>query len=163
MTQADRVHSTPPTNTPIDTTRRRFLSQAAVAAAGGAALGVALPLPGSAQSPPQVRDPIYATIETHRLADAAHRDALTLQNRLEIAHDPDAYLVSAKPCDDENDAFEALVTAAATTLPGLIAWLDYLQELAGKFETEWMMTDRTCAAVLIDSFVTSLKNIGVQS
>jgi hypothetical protein len=29
MTKADSVHSTPPTNTPIDTNRRRFLSVAA--------------------------------------------------------------------------------------------------------------------------------------
>ena len=29
MTKADRVYSTPPTNTPIDTTRRRFLTVAA--------------------------------------------------------------------------------------------------------------------------------------
>jgi hypothetical protein len=35
MTQADRVLSTPPTNTPVDTTRRRFLSQAAGVAVGG--------------------------------------------------------------------------------------------------------------------------------
>jgi hypothetical protein len=33
------------------------------------------------------------------------------------------------------------VAAAATTLPGLIAWLGYLQELASEFETEWMMYD----------------------
>jgi hypothetical protein len=120
-------------------------------------------LPVSAGASARVPDPIYATIEVHRQAHVAHTDALTLQHRLDIAYDPDAYLVSAKPCDDENDAFEALVTAAATTLPGLIAWLDYLQELAGDFETEWMMTDRTCAAVLVDSFVASLKNIGVQA
>src|SRR4051812_11599250 len=162
MTQADRVHSTPPTNTSaFRSSRRGFLAQAAVAAAGSAALGVALA--PSAGASARVPDAIYATIEVHRQAHVAHTDALTLQHRLEIAHDPDAYLVSAKPCDDENDAFEALVTAAATTLPGLIAWLDYLQELAGDFETEWMMTDRTCAAVLVDSFVASLKNIGVQA
>jgi ferric-dicitrate binding protein FerR (iron transport regulator) len=41
MTRADRVHSTPPTNTPVDPTRRRFLSQAAGVAAGGTALALA--------------------------------------------------------------------------------------------------------------------------
>ena len=41
MTQADRVLSTPPTNTP--TSRRRFLSTAATLAAGSAALGLAIP------------------------------------------------------------------------------------------------------------------------
>jgi hypothetical protein len=48
-------------------------------------------------------------------------------------------------------------------LPGLIAWLDYLQKLGSEFEAEWMMTDRTCAAVLVDSFVTSLKQVGVRA
>jgi hypothetical protein len=39
MTQADRVHSTPPTNTsalPVDPTRRRFLTVAAVGSMAGA-------------------------------------------------------------------------------------------------------------------------------
>ena len=48
MTQADRVHSTPPINTSATTpnsSRRGFLVQAAGVAAGGAAIGAALPLP----------------------------------------------------------------------------------------------------------------------
>ena len=36
MAQADRVLSTPPTNTPVDTTRRRFLITAAVGSIVGA-------------------------------------------------------------------------------------------------------------------------------
>ena len=132
-------------------------------AVGGAALGVALPLPGSVGATERVPDPIYAAIELHRRTHVAHMDALTLQDRLERAYDPDPGRVSEKPCHDENDAFQALVAAAATTLPGLIAWLGYLQDLASKFETEWMMFDRTPAAVVVDSFVTSLKNIGVQA
>jgi hypothetical protein len=55
MTQADRVHSTPPTNTSATTpksSRRGFLVGAA---AGGAAIGAGLPLPApptaAAQSP----------------------------------------------------------------------------------------------------------------
>ena len=58
MTRADTRLSTPPLNTSsnnvavstadrVDSTRRAFLSQAAVVAAGGAALGVAFPMPGS--------------------------------------------------------------------------------------------------------------------
>jgi hypothetical protein len=47
MTQADSVHSTPPTNSPISqvdaTSRRRFLSNAAGIAAGGTALALAIP------------------------------------------------------------------------------------------------------------------------
>ena len=69
MDQADSVHSTPPTNTPIDTTRRRFLSQAAAVAAGGAAGGMALPLPYS-KDPGRVPDPILEAIGAHRAATA---------------------------------------------------------------------------------------------
>jgi hypothetical protein len=54
MTQADRVHSTPPTNTPISqvdaTSRRRFLSSAAGVATGGAALALATSQPIAAAS-----------------------------------------------------------------------------------------------------------------
>jgi hypothetical protein len=61
--------------------------------------------------------------------------------------------------NEENDAFEALVAAPATTLPGLLAWLDYLQELDSEFETEWMITDRAFAPALIESFAESIKTI----
>jgi hypothetical protein len=48
MTQADSVHSTPPTNTPVDTTRRRLLT----IAAGGAvaALPIAAAQAGATQA-----------------------------------------------------------------------------------------------------------------
>jgi hypothetical protein len=82
MTQADSVYSTPPTNTPIDTTRRRFLAQAAVVAAGGAAIGVALPLPVSAGDSQRVPDPIYAAIERHRAEQQAYADALVARDKL---------------------------------------------------------------------------------
>ena len=36
MAKADRVYITPPTNTPVDTTRRRFLAVAAFASVAGA-------------------------------------------------------------------------------------------------------------------------------
>jgi hypothetical protein len=51
MTQADSVHSTPPTNTSAiqaQSSRRTFLVHAAGVAAGGAALGAGLPLPAPA-------------------------------------------------------------------------------------------------------------------
>ena len=41
MTQAESVHSTPPTNTPIDTTRRGFLGGTAAALATSTAVNVA--------------------------------------------------------------------------------------------------------------------------
>jgi hypothetical protein len=46
MIQADSVYITPPTNTPVDTTRRRFLTVAAVGSmigAGSLAFAAAAP------------------------------------------------------------------------------------------------------------------------
>src|SRR5260370_35302208 len=61
MIQADRVLSTPPTNTPVDTTRRRFLTVAPIGSmvgAGGLAFPAAapnnLPKPGTARPPAAV-------------------------------------------------------------------------------------------------------------
>jgi hypothetical protein len=45
---------------------------------------------------------------------------------------------------------------------GLFAKLDYFDELAGEFETEWMVRERAEAAVIIQSFAVSLENIGVR-
>jgi hypothetical protein len=92
MTQADSVHSTPPTNTSAPTpksSRRGFLVQAAGVAAGGAALGAGLPLPASpaatAQSSAAEADPIFAAIEAHRRAVAAHGEAVDTENALEVS------------------------------------------------------------------------------
>jgi hypothetical protein len=68
MTQADSVHSTPPTNTPIDTTRRSFLAVAAVASVvsvGTLAVAAAIPIAVLAA------DPIFAAIDAFRRADAS--------------------------------------------------------------------------------------------
>src|ERR1700720_2982856 len=133
MTQADRMHSMPPTNTPVDTTRRHFLT----VAAGGAASAIAAPaLPAVSTV-----DPVFDLIEAHRQAHAAHMASLELQNRLERQHDSRADWVSTKPCHDEADAFEALIAAPAITPQGLLAKLAYLQELASEFETEWMIDE----------------------
>jgi hypothetical protein len=52
MTRADRVLSTPPTNTPIDTNRRRFLAVAAGASAASVGtLAVAAAMPTAVPSP----------------------------------------------------------------------------------------------------------------
>jgi hypothetical protein len=87
MDQAKSVLSTPPTNTSA-ASRRSFLVQAAGAAAGGATLGVSLPLPtlpaaAAAQSSNAEADPIFAAIEAHRRAIAAHNDAVCAESALE--------------------------------------------------------------------------------
>jgi hypothetical protein len=164
MTQAERVHSTPPTNTPIDTSRRRFLAQAAAVVAGSATLGMTLPLPVSASAEEQTSDPVFNLIEAHRRAHAAHLKSLKLESRFERRYGGGyAGLVSEKACHDEDDAFEAMVAGVATTLPGLRAWLAYLQELDSEFETEWMIVDRLFVPTLIKSFAAALQNVGVQA
>ena len=71
MTQADSVHSTPPTNTPADTTRRRFITIAAGASivSVGSLAAVAVPNAAPEANSAPV-DPIYAAIEAHRTAYA---------------------------------------------------------------------------------------------
>jgi hypothetical protein len=72
MTQADSVLSTPPTNMPIDTTRRHFL----VAVGGGTAAMLAATIPGpAATSPASQLDPVFDPIERHRKARRALREA----------------------------------------------------------------------------------------
>jgi hypothetical protein len=155
MTKADCVYSTPPTNTPVDPTRRRFLT----GAAGAAVVGI--PTSNAGASEP---DPIYAAIEAHRNAHAAHMAALELQARLEKTHRAsEVSWVSTKPCHDANDAFDVFIAAPATTLPGLLAKLAYLQDLASDFETEWMIEECVGTLSLINSFAASIDNIMVQS
>jgi hypothetical protein len=81
MTQADRVLSTPPTNTsatnqpgPVDPTRRGFITLAAGASiiSVGSLAAVAMPIAGALPSTAiPVADPIFAAIDMHRQADAA--------------------------------------------------------------------------------------------
>jgi hypothetical protein len=96
MTQADSVHSTP----------RRTAFKI------------------NAKSSEVSTDPIFDLIETHRSACTAHLDALKVQNRIEELRGASAgSWIREKPCHDENDAFEALVGAAVTTVRALLAKL----------------------------------------
>jgi hypothetical protein len=130
MTRADRVLSTPPTSTPIDSRRRRFLSVAA-----GGAVAAAIPTT-VAKAGASAVDPIFAAIDEHRNAYAAHLASIDELARLEKIHGLDAAdgSITEKPCHDENDAFEALVAAAATTFPGLHSKLAYLRQIAEQHE-----------------------------
>jgi hypothetical protein len=79
MTRADRVLSTPPTNTPIDTNRRRFLTVAVgasfVGAGSLAAAAMAAGIPVAVTSPPASPD-LRATI---RHLDQAHANLKAAQ------------------------------------------------------------------------------------
>src|SRR5882724_9918376 len=76
MAQANTDNST---SVPVDQTRRRFLSQAASVAAGGAALAMATAHPAPAMTLQGGPDPILEAIEGHRVAYAA-LDAAVRQN-----------------------------------------------------------------------------------
>jgi hypothetical protein len=169
MTQATRVYSTPPTNTPVPT-RRHLLTvvaggavAAAIPIAAMTAEPVLIPAASNEEAKINMLDPIFAAIAVHRKAHIAHMASLELQARFERRYGiGKGSWVSTKPCHDEDDAFMAFVAEPATTVQGLFAKLAYFDELAGEFETEWMTRERAEAAVLIQSFAASLKNIGVQ-
>jgi hypothetical protein len=110
-------------------------------------------LPTAAEA---AEDPIYAVIDAHRKAHAAHWAAIKSADGL-----MDWSSITEKPCHDENDAFEILIEAPAATLRGLVAKLAYLREIADG-EEAWMIDDREGTALpLIDSFIASLRNVGV--
>lgn len=171
MTQADRVLSTPPINTsalPADPTRRGFLAQAAVAAAGGAALGVTLPLPGSAQSPSQVRDPIYAAIERHRELSTRYDAAVAVSAKLFDGPEWEAAeKITDAACAELFDFADNLVCSQPTTLAGVIALLRYAAAMQ-----EWEMPREIpdedgklthWSNAIFMAVVNTLDQIGVQS
>ncbi len=79
MTQADRMHSMPPLNTPIDSRRRRFLATAVGASVGALMAGA---MPAGAQDAACEADPIFEVIEAHREAAAASAAASAEIRRL---------------------------------------------------------------------------------
>jgi hypothetical protein len=177
MTQADSVLSTPPTNTsaidhpmmfpPHDHTRRRFLAVAAVASvvsAGTLAAATAMDpsVPAAVTTPrprPSTPDPVFGLIEAHRRASAAHGIALVEQARLEQIGDLDAACsIAEQPCHDDFNAFDALLSAEATTVAGIAAQLAYLQEIAE--HSAWMFEDREDSATrLLKGLAASIANI----
>jgi hypothetical protein len=164
MTQADSVLSTPPTNTPVDTTRRRFLTVAAVGSIVGAgSLAAAAMAPNIPQAVTISRhsspDPVFGLIDAHRKAGCDHEAALVEQARLEqIGDNAAAWVVSEAPCHAEFNAFDALLSAAATTVPGIVAQLAYLQEIAE--HDAWRFSDREdSATMLLEGFAASIANI----
>lgn len=100
-------------------------------------------------------DPIFAAIETHRQAHAVHLAAIAEADRIERGGRSTG--IEEGHCVAENEAFDAMLGMAATTLGGLFAKLEYLRSIADS-EEDWMITEREGAALLlIDSFTASLK------
>ena len=175
MTQADRVLSTPPTNTPVDTTRRRFLTTVAGASAisvGSLAAGtIQIPIAAPCIAVPSVRvtpselaglsmpDPVFGLIEAHRKAGRDYDAALVEQGRLEqIGDDAAAWAICEAPCDAEFKAFDALLSGAATTVPGLLGQLAYLQDIAEHNACRFSDCE-DAASMLLEGFAASIANI----
>jgi hypothetical protein len=138
MTQADRVHSTPPINTP--TSRRRFLSTAATLAAGSAAVALAIPQAAAAES-----DPIFAMIERHRELSAHCSAAYDISGKLLDGPEFDAAeAVSVEKHDRLIDHADALIGCEPTTMAGVLAAMRYLATLSDWQEpshAEWISGD----------------------
>jgi hypothetical protein len=173
MAKATRMLSMPPTNTsaidhpimfpPRDPTRRRLLTVAAVASAVGAGTLAAAAMdpsvPAAVTVPRHSRpDPVFGLIEAHRKADLCHEAALDEQEHLERIGDEAADWVGEAPCHAEFNALDVLLAAPATTLPGIVAKLAYLQDIAER--DEWMFDDRTGSARrLIEGLAASIANV----
>jgi hypothetical protein len=141
MTQADSVHSTPPTNTsannrpgPVDMARRRFLSDAASIAAGGTVLAFAPAAAGAAALP---IDPIYEVIEQHRKAAREHHEAVDIHMAFEELDMEGEKLEKYNSLVAETDASYDrlddvgcdLINTKPTTLAGILALCRYIKPL----------------------------------
>jgi hypothetical protein len=118
MTQADSVLSTPPTNTPVDTTRRRLLT----VAAGGAVAAMAISTTAQAAGSPA--DPIFAAIDAFHRADAAV-----------VAVDGD---IPDELGDQCHEAYLAVVRTRPITPAGLAALTNWVRE-----RTDWLSANST--------------------
>jgi hypothetical protein len=157
MTQADSVLSTPPTNTsaidhpmmfpPVDPTRRRFLTMAAVASAVGAgslaAAARAPDVPKAVTVPRHSRpDPAFALIADKRAADVAHGEAIDAEEEAEehgIGLD-EACSRSLAACHAVHAIDWKLATTLPTTLAGVAAVLRFANEIEDG-GMEWPNTD----------------------
>jgi hypothetical protein len=152
MTQADSVHSTPPTNTSAintDPTRRGFITLAAGAsiisvgslAAVGMPIAAAIPNTEAATA-----DPAFALIAEKLAADVAHCAAIDAQDEAESdeERDPDAveeaFQRCCVACTVVNEADWRLATTPPTTLAGVAAVLRFANEIEDG-GMEWPATD----------------------
>jgi hypothetical protein len=158
MTRADSVHSTPPTrtpisqNSPVDPTRRYFLTVAAGASvvSVGTLAVAAMPATG----PACAVDPIYAAIERHRDLAKAYDEVGKLRGRCkDFGTLTEEEKARVRELNDLTDAAHLPLEAAAmdlfdtapTTHAGIITALFYMRiqhrndgehMIRGRFEDE---------------------------
>ena len=163
MTQADRVHSTPPTNTPADLTRRRLLSRAAGVAAGSTVLALAtIPPASAAAAPASPLDPVFALIADHKkIVGTVHAIEVEINRTVEIDK---IIALEQGPLSErgsiEMDLFLELTEAVPTTLAGVVALVAYLDEVNKK--DPWKFEDNY-ATPLIGALATAFSRMAVAS
>jgi hypothetical protein len=180
MDQAKRVLSTPPTNAPTDTTRRRFLTLAAGASvASVGTLAVAAMPTAAPDSAACAADPAFALIRAKREADVLHSWAIEAQDVAEKWQGPSSD--AARKADERcyaaclavNEIDWKLATTPPTTLAGVVAVLR-LANLIEDGGMEWPDTDaigaegwhyqlRATMAAAIEAFMTAQAGKAVQS
>jgi hypothetical protein len=126
MAKADRVLSTPPTNTPIDTSRRRFLAVAAVASAVGAgtlAAAARAPndVPQAVTAPratqpacPELRVALHDLAKAHTIligAQATNEEAEAMWSDWEVQNPQPASKRGRRKWISRGSAYHASVTA----------------------------------------------------
>ena len=137
MSKANSVHSTPPTNTPVDTTRRRFLTVAAGASvASVGTLAVAAIATGAPPAALAV-DPIYAAIERHKAACVPWDAAIDVRAEFPEGPHPmtDEQWEQRDALDDAVDEARVilqqagldLINTAPTTATGIATAIRYMQ------------------------------------
>jgi hypothetical protein len=165
MTQADSVHSTPPTNT--SPTRRNILGT--IAAAGATALTLT---PARALT---AADPIFGIIERHRAARVAHKEAVRIEFAFEELHMQGEKLRQYQAFQEQTgdawdrleDASVDLVNTPPTTLAGIAALCRYLAPLLADQDTVDLPetitleddTESTPAGALANSIAVAIREI----
>jgi hypothetical protein len=135
MIEAESVLSTPPTNTPIDTTRRHFLTVAAGASVASVGTLAVAAMPTAAAL--AASDPIYEAIARHQAAaivwDAAvdvwanfpGAEPMPIERRIERERTTSEM---GKARDALDDAGVDLINTSPTTLGGIVRALNYIRE-----------------------------------
>jgi hypothetical protein len=125
MTQADRVHSTPPLNSSSiqRLSRRHMLGALAVLPAA---------LPAAAAAP---ADPIFAVIDRHRELSVHFTAAVDVSARLEDGPEFEAAdAIADQRCRVLLDHADTLIRSQPTTMAGALALMRYVASLE-----EWQM------------------------
>jgi hypothetical protein len=153
MTQADSVHSTPPTNTsatnPVDPTRRGFITLAAGASiiSVGSLAAVAMPIAAAAPAAEAATaDPAFALIAEKLAADVAHGEAIDAQDDADVEHgfDSQAAWDANERCEAACHAVKRVDWRLATTPPTTLAGVTAVLRFANEIEDggmEWPATD----------------------